>query len=341
MAMLFVDPTTRNFHITPAEAAAQSLYYLPQPLPYDERNKPVEIAQSMLHVVEAVGIRDFADGQFRPTDTSLEQGARRRRKYLLDQAGCEGSGFRLLVLGCGYGGLLRAARKRGAIAIGVSLSAKQVEHCRREGEDAFCCSYRDLLETNEWHGKFDAVIADGSLAHWVRHEDALAGKSNEVYRQSFQLAEKLLDPDSTCGRYVTATIHSTTRLQRSELQTPWHAHQHGSRERHLALLRECLGEYYPTIGQLESCAKSSFTLVEETDSTHGYRRADEYRREKFSRSWRRNPRVLARLARLLWRHPRETLNLIRCLDVERSTEWRFAGDAPPMRLLHQTWQEKR
>src|SRR5882757_4936597 len=88
--------------------------WLPQPKPRVAPIELVKLCYTMVHAAEAVGIRDLADGEYLPTDTTLEQGIERQLNYLLDQVGCDRPGFRLLEIGCGYGHLLRLANQRGA-----------------------------------------------------------------------------------------------------------------------------------------------------------------------------------------------------------------------------------
>ena len=83
---------------------------LPHPTSRVAPTKLVELCYTLVHAAEAVGIRDLADGEFLPTDTTLEQGIERQLNYLLDQVGCNRRGFRLLEIGCGYGHLLRLAK---------------------------------------------------------------------------------------------------------------------------------------------------------------------------------------------------------------------------------------
>ena len=94
---------------------------LPKPALCFTPTKLVKLCYTLVHAAEAVGIRDLADGKFRATDTTLEEGIERQLNYLLDQVGCNHPGFRLLEIGCGYGHLLRLARQRGARAVGVNI----------------------------------------------------------------------------------------------------------------------------------------------------------------------------------------------------------------------------
>src|SRR5581483_7059747 len=112
--------------LEPRNGATPARMELSQPPVSVPPTQLVELCYTLVHAAEAVGIRDLADGEYRPGDTTLEQGIERQLNYLLDQAGCTRPGFRLLEIGCGYGHLLRLAQARGARAVGVNLSREQV-----------------------------------------------------------------------------------------------------------------------------------------------------------------------------------------------------------------------
>ncbi|HVX14315.1 MAG TPA: class I SAM-dependent methyltransferase [Pirellulales bacterium] len=300
--------------------------------------KLVKLCYTLVHAAEAVGIRDLADGEFRPTDTTLEEGIERQLNELLDQVGCNRPGFRLLEIGCGYGNLLKLARQRGARAVGVNVSPEQVKHCTDNGLQVYCCSYRDLLEADGWHGQFDGVIANGSLEHWVQPEDVLAGEMDAIYRESFAIAHRVLDPTADDARYVTTAIHVKRDVEPADLLFPWFLHPPGSDQRHYSLLHHWMGGYYPVAGQLEECASHRFSLVKETDGTLGYKIANDYRMARMLRGLYTNPTLLWRIARCLLRHPFVTSTMIECYFLERSWDWQFQGDDPPMKLLRHTWR---
>lgn len=305
------------------------------------RVKPTELVQlcySMVHAAEAVGIRDLADGEFRPEDTTLEEGIERQLNYLLDQVGCTRPGFRLLEIGSGYGHLLHLAQQRGARAVGVNISPEQVEDCNDAGLQVYQCTYRDLLDATEWHGQFDGVIANGSLEHWVQPEDVQAGRANDIYRESFDIAAKLLAPDRPDARYVTTAIHVERPVKPQDLLTPWHRHPLGSDRRHFSLLHHWMGGWYPVAGQLAECARPYFTLEEEVDGTLGYKIANDHRMGRMLRGLFTNPTLLWRIASSLATHPLEGLTMLECFFIEQSWDWQFRGKHPPMRLLRQTWR---
>lgn len=298
----------------------------------------VKLCYTLVHAAEAVGIVDLADGEFLPGDATLEAGIERQLNGLLDQVGCTRPGFRLLEIGCGYGRLLQLARDRGAVAVGVNVSPEQVEYCRRRGLQAHCSTYRNLLASPAWHGQFDGVIANGSLEHWVQPEDVLAGRADAIYGESFEIASRMLDPDTPDARYVTTAIHVKREARPEDLLTPWRRHPRGSDRRHYSLLHNWMGGWYPVDGQLERCARPFFTLASETDGTVGYRIANDYRMRRMMRGWYASPKMVWRIARALVRRPRVTRTMLQCYFVERSWDWQFQGDDPPMKLLRHVWR---
>jgi len=321
-----------------ARATSPEWLLLLQPQVRVKPHELVKLCYTLVHAAEAVGIRDLADGEFRPEDTTLEEGIERQLNYLLDQVGCNRPGFRLLEIGSGYGHLLRLARQRGARAVGVNLSPEQVKYCGDHGSQAYCCNYRDLLHCKAWHGQFDGVIANGSLEHWVQPEDVLAGRMNEIYNESFAIAYKTLDPHVSEARYVTTAIHVNREVKPEDLLTPWRRQPRGSDRRHFSLLHNWMGGYYPVDGQLEQCARPYFALETEVDGTLGYKVANDYRMARMTRALYTAPKMIWRIARAFARHPRVTRTMIQCYFIEKAWDWQFQGDDPPMKLLRHTWR---
>ncbi len=335
--MSFVESEMR---VAPTSVRTRSpeLPVLPHPRSRVAPTELVKLCYTLVHAAEAVGIRDLADGEYVPTDTTLEEGIQRQLNYLLDQVGCNRPGFRLLEIGCGYGHLLRLAKERGAQAVGVNLSPEQVEYCNDHGLQVYCCNYRDLLAATPWHGQFDGVIANGSLEHWVQPEDVQAGRMNAIYQESFAIAHKVLDPSTPEARYVTTAIHVKRDVKPEYLLTPWYRQPRGSDRRHFSLLHNWMGGYYPVDGQLAECAKPFFSLVAEVDGTLGYKIANDYRMARMLRGLYTNPKLVWRIARSLLRHPRVTGTMIECYFLEKTWDWQFRGDDPPMKLLRHTWR---
>lgn len=319
-------------------AASDLLAVLPPVSSATAPVRRVQLCYTLMRAAETVGIRDLADGEFVATDQSLEEGIERQLNYLLDEVGCNRPGFRLLEIGSGYGHLLKLARARGARAVGINIASEQVEYCREQGLQAYCCSYRDLLEADSWHGKFDGVIANGSLEHWVQPEDVQAGRMDEIYHESFAIAHQALDPEAAEARYVTTAIHVKREVKPEYLMTPWYRQPRGSDRRHFGLLHQWMGGYYPVAGQLEACARPYFALEHEMDGTLGYKIADDYRMARMLRGLYTNPKLLWSLARSLACHPQVASTMIECYYIEKSWDWQFCGEDPPMKLLRHTWR---
>jgi cyclopropane fatty-acyl-phospholipid synthase-like methyltransferase len=81
----------------------------------------------------------------------------------------------------------------------------------------------------EWGGRFDAVIANGSLEHFAQPADAVAGRDDDIYRYLFAIVHRLLDPGTPGGRFVTTAIHFRNRPDPRDLTRPPSAFPGGRR----------------------------------------------------------------------------------------------------------------
>ncbi|WP_080793452.1 SAM-dependent methyltransferase [Corynebacterium pacaense] len=100
-------------------------------------------------------------------DSSLEEAQENKHRLIFEKLRLK-KGDTLLDVGCGWGGMVRYAARRGVRTIGVTLSEQQYEwardEIRREGLDNLaevrCMDYRDVPETG-----FDAISAIGIIEH--------------------------------------------------------------------------------------------------------------------------------------------------------------------------------
>jgi cyclopropane-fatty-acyl-phospholipid synthase len=116
----------------------------------------------------------YSCGYFRSTDDSLEVAQEQKLDHILEKLMLR-PGERFLDIGCGWGGLiLRAAKKYGARATGVTLSRNQFDFAsqriREEGLEGMCevrlQDYRDIPEK----GGFDKIASVGMFEHvGLRH----------------------------------------------------------------------------------------------------------------------------------------------------------------------------
>jgi cyclopropane-fatty-acyl-phospholipid synthase len=126
------------------------------------------------------------NGDFSKT---LAQAQKDKHNYVLDALNFH-AGFRMLDIGCGWGPMLKAAEERGGHGVGLTLSTRQEESCRRNGLEAYVRDWKDI--SVETFGKFDGVVSIGAFEHFCSIEEYLAGKQEQVYQDFFKLCHDLL-----------------------------------------------------------------------------------------------------------------------------------------------------
>ncbi len=335
--MVYTTSESASNVSAPLAGTAKPLNLAPPPMRVAP-NRRVRRCYALMHIAEGAGIRDLADGEYTAEDRTLEEGVVRQIDYLLDEVGCTRRGFRLLEIGPGYGRLLRQARQRGAVGVGVNIAPDQVRDCQEQGLEVHCCNYRDLLDAPDWRGRFDGVIANGSLEHWVQPEDVKPGRMNAIYHEAFEIAHRMIDPAAADARFVTTAIHVPEPLDPDVLLSDWRRYAKGSPERMFSLLHHWFGGYYPAYTQLVECARPYFSLEKQVDGTTGYGAASQYRMSRMRRALATNPKVLWKIAQALLRRPRSTSQLLYAYFIAEAWDSQFRGNPPPTRLLRQTWR---
>ena len=286
----------------------------------------------------ACGLLDYTEGIYHGDRTlPLDVAQLSQIRYVLDEVHC-GPAARILDVGCGNGTLLDEVWLRGADGTGITISPEQVDRCRRRGLNARLLDYRML--DDEWTGRFDAVVANGPIEHFVQPREAAAGQADAIYRRMFDLFQRAIDPASSVRRLITTTIHFVRPPRPEELMvSPWR-HPRGSDAWHWAWIERSFGGFYPTLGQFERCAAGRFELVKTVDGTEDYQFTSEQwlhlMRQKL-RS-RQGLKILAQSLPFAVRHPRQTFDMLACMLATESWNWQFRGPNPPTRLLRQTWR---
>ncbi|MEK7664576.1 MAG: class I SAM-dependent methyltransferase [Patescibacteria group bacterium] len=292
---------------------------------------------SFTNISILAGFSDYTEGIYNGNpSTPYEVAQKNQHNYLLNEIG-DGQGFKLLDVGCGLGTFLETAKERGVIGTGITISDDQVSMCQKKGLDVWLFNYRHLLPG--WHGRFDGIIANGSIEHFCQSEQALAGLQDEVYKEMFQIFHWLLNPNSKRKRVATTTIHFADKQlnPRMFLRNPFLQllRKEGF---HFSILHRGYGGYYPEQGQLERCAKGLFKLVKEIDGTEDYRLTSEYWCKALKNALWYNKEFRRRLFYSFLKKPAHTFWVVLSMIGPEAWPWQFRGKNPPTRLYRQTWQ---
>lgn len=123
-------------------------------------------------------------------DQSLEDAQENKYRLVFDKLGLK-EGDRLLDIGCGWGGMVRYAARRGVKVIGATLSREQAEWAQKaiveeglsELAEVRFSDYRDVPETG-----FDAISSIGLTEHiGVDNYPAYFGFMNDKLREGGRL----------------------------------------------------------------------------------------------------------------------------------------------------------
>ncbi len=228
------------------------------------------------------------DGDFSFT---LEEAQQRKHQYVADQIGI-GPGRRVLDLGCGWGPLLAAIRRRGGVGVGVTLSGAQLAACRRHGLDVHLADAR--LVTRATFGSFDAVASLGAFEHFCSPEEYLAGRQDEIYRDLFAAVAGLLP---STGRFYLQTMvfgRNMIPYDDVDIRAP-----RDSDAWYLALMgRQFPGSWLPSgQSQIVECAAPYFRLMASSNGRLDYIETISQWRQRFGAPSLKKSLLKARLAR--------------------------------------------
>jgi len=302
-----------------------------------DTSKVVMTCYSILDVALAGSVKDFTDGKYYG-DSSLpyDKAQVNQAEWLLDQIKCT-EGSYILDIGCGNGRLLQAAKKRGAKSVGITISDVQVKKARKKGLDTIVMNYRNIPES--WNGRFDGVIANGSVEHFVQVQDAINGKQDDIYEQMFKIVHRILKPG---GYFATTIIHFNQPVDPREIIKGSKAFKKGSDNYQFAkVLLEDFGGWYPREDQLEQCTRNNFTLLNREDGTEDYNWTSEYWLRELYKQIPRNPKVWLALLRVIVKHPISSLRMLENLLFDQSWMWQFRErerKGTPTRLYRDVWK---
>lgn len=127
------------------------------------------------------------DGDFTLT---LEEAQKAKHQFIADQLNIE-QGSKVLDMGCGWGPFINyAITEKNAEMVGLTLSEAQVRSCKKNGFNVYLKDCRYVAP--EDYGQFDALVSVGAFEAFCSVTEYLEGKQEEVYRNFFEMASRLL-----------------------------------------------------------------------------------------------------------------------------------------------------
>jgi cyclopropane-fatty-acyl-phospholipid synthase len=121
----------------------------------------------------------FFDGNFKQT---LKAAQNAKHQWVLD-----GLRFqpvdRILDVGCGWGPVLNAVRKRGGKALGLTLSSAQARYCAAKGLKVLLQDWKTVRPFTL--GVFNGIISIGAFEHFCSMDEYVQGKQDSIHRDFF------------------------------------------------------------------------------------------------------------------------------------------------------------
>ncbi|MFA6999761.1 MAG: class I SAM-dependent methyltransferase [Candidatus Paceibacterota bacterium] len=303
----------------------------------DGTSETVIRCYGLLDAAIAGGVKDFTDGMyFGDKFLSYSIAQSNQAEYLLDQVSCK-TGSHILDVGCGNGRILLAAKKRGAEAIGVTISSEQVERCKKDGLTAYLMNYKNIPD--EWNGTFDGIIANGCIEHFVQVQDVIDGKQDQIYKEMFKIFHRLLKK----GGYLATTVsHFNYFVDPKEIIKGSNRHKYGSSNFHFSrFLLEDFGGWYPRGNQLEIDSQNFFEIKNREDGTEDYHWTYEYWLKEMKRKILISPKVWLTLLKKIFKTQKATISMLKDLLISQSAMWQFRKNKDgitPILLFRDTWK---
>ncbi len=300
-------------------------------------SKTVIQCYDLLDAAISGGVDDFTDGKyFGDPNQSYKQAQINQAEWLLDQIKC-GQGSHILDVGCGNGRILSVAQKRGATAEGITISKQQIKVNKKRGLTAHLMNYINIPES--WNERFDGIVANGSMEHFVQLVDVLKGKQDKIYQQMFQIFYRILKPG---GYLVTTTIHFTKPIDSKEIIKSVKKQQRGSDNFHFAkVLIDDFGGWYPIEKQLQNNAENLFILECREDGTEDYHWTSEYWLTEIKKKILISPKVWLALLKKIFSKPKATISMLDNLIFSQSWMWQFRKQkdgTTPTKLYRDVWR---
>jgi cyclopropane fatty-acyl-phospholipid synthase-like methyltransferase len=197
--------------------------------------------------------------------------------------------------------------------------------------------YKDM--PHEYDSRFDGIIANGSMEHFVQFDEALAGKQDQIYSEMFSIMSRILKPK---GRVATTVIHFRLHFDAKEIKEGAGTFKRDDLNFLGSRLMYAGSAWYPTGEQLIECSKPYFRNVRREDGTEDYRRTS----EEWIRMWKKgaltNPKAWLILVSRFIRNPIWTVRSFDNMVISQFWTAQFRdwhGQGVPTTLFRDTWEK--
>jgi cyclopropane-fatty-acyl-phospholipid synthase len=121
----------------------------------------------------------FFDGNFNQTLVAAQKA---KHQWVLDGLRFQAAD-RILDVGCGWGPVLNAVRKRGGKALGLTLSSAQAKYCTAKGRKVSLQDWKIVRPFTL--GVFNGIISIGAFEHFCSMDEYIQGKQDSIYQVFF------------------------------------------------------------------------------------------------------------------------------------------------------------
>jgi cyclopropane fatty-acyl-phospholipid synthase-like methyltransferase len=125
--------------------------------------------------------------------------------------------------------------------------------------DCMIANARDIPE--ELYGKFDVIVCNGSMEHFLPVEEVRKGNEFKIYTNFFDQCSKLFDTESTIKKQCITMLHKNPlRYPKWTLNDWFNAY----------LIAETYGGYYPDAPNGLTKYATKFKVIKQYDATLDY-----------------------------------------------------------------------
>jgi cyclopropane fatty-acyl-phospholipid synthase-like methyltransferase len=125
--------------------------------------------------------------------------------------------------------------------------------------DCMIANARDIPES--LYGKFDVIVCNGSMEHFLPIEEVRKGNESKIYTKFFDQCSKLFDPNSRIKKQCITMLHKNPERVKKWNTYDWF---------NAWLISESYGGYYPDAPNGLTQYATKFKVIKQYDATLDY-----------------------------------------------------------------------